>query len=233
MKQIISIIWLVGLSMFLDRVFSCGGVSTCWVGAAISVGSSLLGGLLGAKSKRDSLNAQRNAIRDMMRDNENDYYAGKGFSADYLDRVNRATAAFRKANQRAEGVNSVIGGTTDSLAAQKEANASVLSDQISSAAAAEDARKRQEKAQYENRKYALKNQLAGLEAQEDNSEAIGAATAAIGQAAGTLAEGQALSKAADATRSANNIAKEQNIIAENNSMSQSLQEEYWKNNGKI
>ncbi len=111
------------------------------VGAAASLGSTIFGGISNARNAR----RQKRALEREQRENENwfnrRYYEDATQRADAKRLLTRTEDAIKRRNQEAEGVQSVIGGTEENVAAAREQNAKALSDATSSIAAQAEARK--------------------------------------------------------------------------------------------
>ena len=93
----------------------------------------------------------------------------------------------KQRNQQSAGTQAVMGGTEESVAAAKEANAKALSDATSQIAVAGAQRKDQIEGQYRERKQQLDETLRNLEGQKQNIFDI--ASNAVGGAVNGFANG--------------------------------------------
>lgn len=142
--------------------------------AALGIGGSLLGSL----GKQDAIDEKQHGINVMRRENK-DWYNRK-YNEDPTQRADaqrllaRTEEILKKRTKAAEGRKAVMGGTEESVAAEKEANGKVLADVTSQIAAANEARKDAIENQYINRKNKLDEQYWGLEGERPNGYDIAA-----------------------------------------------------------
>jgi len=157
-----------------------------WVGAAISAAGSILGGIAGARSARKT----RRALERRKKENQ-DWY-NKNYNEDATQRADAQRLLtlteenIKNRNKAAAGVQAVIGGTDESVAAAKQANNNALADTISQINANAVYRKDRVESQYLNRKDDLEDQLIGLNQQKQSN--ISGATQGVGSAASAIAE---------------------------------------------
>lgn len=137
-------------------------------GAAISLagqlGSSLFSGIMQKKAaKKQKENIEKSKA-------ENAAWYNRRYNEDATQRADaqrllRLTQeSIRNRNREAAATQAVVGGTEESVAATKEANAKALADTASAIAAQAEARKDNIEQQYLNRNQALDDQLNGIEA---------------------------------------------------------------------
>lgn len=174
---------------------------------AASLASSIYGGIKSSQAA----NKQKRYLEDTMRQQERDYNRRKSELQNWYDRrynedsTQRADAQrvlqitadkIKERNRAAEGRAAVTGGTEESVAATKAANAKALSDAASRIAAAGEARKDSVEQQYMRSRDALEDrqmsnvaasnaQLGALEAQK--AQSIANAAMGVGSALGSLA----------------------------------------------
>lgn len=147
------------------------------IGAALGAAGSIFGGISAAKA----MNKVKRNLQDQMRANQNWY--DRRYNEDSTQRADAQAAltkteeAIKNRNRQAAGVQAVMGGTDESVAAAKEANNKALAETMSQIAANGDARKDSIENQYLQTKSDLNSQLNGLEVQRAN--AIGGAVQGV------------------------------------------------------
>ncbi len=138
------------------------------IGGALSVGSSIFGGISSARSAKRQRDAQLAAQRGYLARlgqqlNENESWYNKKY---YEDPTTRADSTrlltilednIRKRNRAAEGKKAVIGGTDESVAAEKEQNNKMYADTVSQIYADNENRKERIDAEYRRRKDDINN----------------------------------------------------------------------------
>lgn len=148
------------------------------IGAGLSVASGVIGGISAANARKKQLNA----IRKQERENENWY--NRRINEDVTQRADaqhlltQLNESIKNRNKASAGTRAVMGGTEESVAADKAANAKALSDATANIAATADARKDAVEQQYRNTKQSLEAQRAGLAAQQAQETAVTAQQAA-------------------------------------------------------
>ena len=154
------------------------------IGGAVGAAGSIFGGV----SKNKAIKKQMQMLAQMQRDNQ-DWY-DRRYNEDATQRADAqrmltlTEESIKKRNKAAAGTAAVMGGTDESVAAEKEANSKALADTTSQIVAAGDARKDQIENQYLSRKENLDNAMRELESQKQSSldilgGAIGGATQGI------------------------------------------------------
>lgn len=157
------------------------------IGAAISAASSYYGGLRSSEANK----AANQKVADMQRENQAWY--DRRYNEDPLQRtsaqrvLSRTQEMLRQRNKAAEGKAAVTGGTEESLAATKAANAEAVAEAASRIAAQGEARKDNIEQMYRGTKNALTQQQIGIEQNRANN--IAQAAAGVGKAAGGLMSG--------------------------------------------
>lgn len=163
--------------------------------AGASALSSLIGGHLSASAAREARDKELENIRKQQRENQNWY--DRRYNEDPTQRADaqrlltRTAELIKQRNKAAEGKAAVMGGTEESVAATKEANAKAIADVASNIASAGDARKDKIEEQYRATKQGLQNAETGVEAGYDKarSQAIADATKGVSSAIGSFASG--------------------------------------------
>lgn len=166
-------------------------------GAIISGALGAAGGIMGGIGKNDAIARQTAAINKQKRDNENWY--NRRYNEDATQRADAqrmltiTEEAIKRRNRAAAGRQAVMGGTDESVAAEKERNNEAYANVVSQIAAAGEARKDAIEQQYLNRKDSLEDAQMGLDAQRASgtdiaSAAIGGASNGIGNAASGIDE---------------------------------------------
>jgi hypothetical protein len=132
------------------------------VGAGLKIGGSIYGGIKASKAMKQM---KRN-IQNQMKENQ-DWY-DRRYNEDATQRADAQRAltlteeAIKRRNQAAEGSQAVMGGTDESVAAAKQANAQSMADTTANIAVNADARKDNIEQQYINRKQQFNEQLNNL-----------------------------------------------------------------------
>ena len=137
------------------------------IGSAIGAAGSIFGGISASKAMKK---IQRN-VEAQRQKNQNWY--DRRYNEDYKNR-----------NKQAAGIQAVMGGTDESVAATKEANSKALADATSQIAAQADARKDNIEATYMQNDNAFVEQLNQLE--KGKAEAIAGAVQGVTSAASKM-----------------------------------------------
>ena len=147
----------------------------------------VLGSVLGGISKNKMLREQKKYLKEQRKQNQNWY--DRRYNEDATQRADaqalltRTNEEIRNRNRAAAGSAAVMGGTDESLAAAKDANAKTLADATSNIAASAEARKDAIESKYLERDSEINNQLANVRSQK-----VGVADF-IGNALGASAQG--------------------------------------------
>ena len=164
------------------------------LGGIIGGASGALGGIFGGISKNKMLKKQMAMIKAQKRENQ-DWY-DRRYNEDATQRADaqailtQTADMIKRRNQQSAGTQAVMGGTEESVAASKEANAKALSDATSQIAVAGAQRKDQIEGQYRERKQQLDETLRELEA--GKVDGFGMVNNTIGGAANGFANGMGL-----------------------------------------
>ena len=157
------------------------------IGAAIGLGSSIYGGI---KASRAMKGVKQN-LEQQQRENQNWY--DRRYNEDATQRADaqriltQTAEAIKQRNKAAAGSAAVMGGTEESVAATKAANAQAMADAASRIAVAGEARKDGIEQQYLQRDQQIQGQLNNMEVQR--ATAITQAAAGVAGAAGATGEG--------------------------------------------
>jgi hypothetical protein len=160
------------------------------IGAGIGAAASIIGGIKARKAA-----AEANRMLDQQKA-ENQAWYDRRYNEDATQRADaqailtQTADMIRRRNQQSAGAQAVMGGTEESAAAAKEANAKALSDATSRIAVAGAQRKDQIEGEYRERQQQLDEQLRQLEA--GKVDGFGMVSNAIGGAAKGFASGMGL-----------------------------------------
>lgn len=139
------------------------------IGGALGAAGSILGGI----SKNNAIKKQMEMAAQQQRENQ-DWY-DRRYNEDATQRadaqrmITLTEESIKKRNKAAAGTAAVMGGTDESVAAEKEANSKALADTTSQIVAAADARKDQIEGQFLSRKENLDNTMRELEGQKSST----------------------------------------------------------------
>ena len=164
------------------------------LGGIIGGASGALGGIFGGISKNKMLKKQMAMIKAQKRENQ-DWY-DRRYNEDATQRADaqailtQTADMIKRRNQQSAGTQAVMGGTEESVAAAKEANAKALSDATSQIAVAGAHRKDQIEGQYRERKQQLDETLRELEA--GKVDGFGMVSNTVGGAVNGFANGMGL-----------------------------------------
>lgn len=157
------------------------------IGGAMGLASSLYGGWKAS----EAMKGIKSNIEKRQRENQNwydrNYHQDATQRADAQRVLNETARRIRERNRAAQGAAAVTGGTEESVATTKAANAEAMSDAASRIAAAGENRKDAIEQQYQQTRAGLDNQMNNLEAQRAaalTKAAQGAATAAATMGSG-------------------------------------------------
>lgn len=148
------------------------------VGSIIGAGIGALGSIFGGLSASSAMKQRRDGVMRLQQENKD--WFDRRYNEDALQRADalalleRTKEAVRNRNQRAAGVQAVIGGTDESVAHEREAGNKAIADVTTNIAAEGARRKDQIEAQYRAQDAALQGQLNDIERDRANatSEAI-------------------------------------------------------------
>lgn len=177
------------------------------IGAAVSIGSQIYGGIKARKAAQKQADALANEKA------ENTAWYNRRMNEDVTQRADAqrvlrlAEESIRRRNKEAAATQAVVGGTEESVAATKEANAKALADATSQIAAAGEARKDSIEDSYRNQQHNIAREEIGLEAQkaQNTAEAVKQIGATVGNMASAIDSGD--SGKSSAKRTTNSSAK--------------------------
>ena len=158
------------------------------LGSIIGGALALVGSGIGAALASDAAKTAKNNIEQQKRENQNwydrRYNEDPTLRADAQRILTKTAEMVRERNAAAQGAAAVAGGTEESVAATKEANAKAISDAASQIAARGDARKDAIEQQYMARKQGYDNQLNAIEQNRANAiaQSTGSLAGAVGNA---------------------------------------------------
>lgn len=139
------------------------------LGSVLGAGGSLLGSL----GKDQQISDKQHGINKMSRENQawfsRRYNEDPTQRADALRLLSMTEDALRKRNRAAEGRKAVMGGTEESVAAEREASSNALANVTSQIAVQNERRKDQIEQQFRNRKNKLDEQYNELEGERPNA----------------------------------------------------------------
>ena len=164
------------------------------LGGIIGGASGALGGIFGGISKNKMLKKQMAMIKAQKRESQ-DWY-DRRYNEDATQRADaqailtQTADMIKRRNQQSAGTQAVMGGTEESVAASKEANAKALSDATSQIAVAGAQRKDQIEGQYRERTQQLDETLRELEA--GKVDGFGMVSNTVGGAVNGFANGMGL-----------------------------------------
>ncbi len=164
------------------------------LGGIIGAAGGALGGVLGGISRNKALKQQMKMVNEQKKENQNWY--DRRYNEDATQRADaqamltQTAEAIKQRNRASAGSAAVMGGTEESVAATKAANAQALSDATSKIVVAGEQRKDQIENQYRERNNALNAQLQELQGQK--KDALSIASDAVGGAVNGFAKGSGL-----------------------------------------
>lgn len=147
------------------------------------------GGLLGGLSSNRKLKKQMKMINELKKDNQNWY--DRRYNEDATQRADaqamltRTNELLKNRNKAAAGAAAVMGGSDESIAAEKAANANVLANVASNIAVEGERRKEAIESDYRKRNDELEDAMMKLKGQKKNffdilSDTAGGAAAGLG-----------------------------------------------------
>ncbi|WP_311354036.1 hypothetical protein [Alloprevotella tannerae] len=164
------------------------------IGGIIGGAAGALGGIFGSFSKNKALRKQQQML-DKERQENQDWF-DRRYNEDVTQRADaqalltNTAEMIRKRNQQLAGATAVAGGTDESAAAAKEANAKALADATGQIAATADQRKDRIESTYNSRNSALNEKQRELEWQKQNGMDV--LSNAVGGAINGVARGEDL-----------------------------------------
>ncbi len=158
------------------------------IGAGIGAVGSIFGGMAASKAMRNvksNLENQRQSNQDWYNRRYNEDATQR---ADAQAMITKTNEEFKARNKAAAGAQAVMGGTEESVAATKAANAQAMANATAQIAANADRRKDAIEQQYHSKDEALQQQLNDLEQQKAHqvTQAIQGVTQAGANIAGAF-----------------------------------------------
>ncbi len=164
------------------------------LGGIIGAAGGALGGVLGGISRNKALKQQMKMVNEQKKENQ-DWY-DRRYNEDSTQRADaqamltQTAEAIKQRNQASAGSAAVMGGTEESVASTKAANAQAMADATSKIVVAGEQRKDQIENQYRERNNELNQQLQNLQSQK--KDALSITSDAIGGAVNGFAKGSGL-----------------------------------------
>lgn len=162
-----------------------GGIISGAAGAALKIGGAIAGG----RAAKRAAKRARNIVNAQMQENQN--WFDRRYNEDATQRADAQRLltmtqdSIRNRNKQAAATAAVMGGTNESVAAEKEAASSALTDTMSQIAASAADRKDAIEGQFRQRNADLNNQLIDIENQR--AQNITKAMAGVQDAGNTVA----------------------------------------------
>lgn len=180
------------------------------IGAAVSIGSQIYGGIKARKA------AQKQADALAREKAENTAWYNRRMNEDVTQRADAqrvlrlAEESIRRRNKETAATQAVVGGTEESVAATKEANAKALADATSQIAAAGEARKDSIEDSYRNQQHNIAREEIGLDAQkaQNTAEAVRQVGATAGNLASAIDSGDSVGKSSAKNSSGTSVTPE-------------------------
>lgn len=162
------------------------------IGSIIGAGLGAIGSIFGGISASNAMKKVKNSIESQR--NANKAWYDRRYNEDATQRADahailtRTEEAIKARNKQAAGAQAVMGGTDDSVAATKAANAQAMADAASQIAVNGERRKDAIESQYQAKDDALQSELDNMERQRagQTSQAIGGVLSAAGNIAGSF-----------------------------------------------
>lgn len=162
------------------------GILGSAIGGAIGIGAGIFGGISASKAMKK---VKRN-LEGQMKENQSWY--SRRYNEDATQRadaqriLSMTNESIRQRNQQAAGVQAVMGGTEESVAAAKAANNQALAEATSQIAVAGERRKDQIESQFMQKKAELNDSLNNMEA--GKAAAVAKAAEGVAQAGADMAD---------------------------------------------
>lgn len=154
-------------------------------GAALGAAGSIAGGIASSKARKKA----KQYLEQQQKENQ-DWY-NRRYNEDETQRADAqrlltmTEEAIKNRNKASAGTQAVMGGTEESVAADKAANAQALADATAKIASNASSRKDSVESQYRQTNQSIENQLAGVEQQRATD--VANATTGVLQTAGSIA----------------------------------------------
>ena len=159
------------------------------IGGAMKIGGSIFGGLKASQAMKQVRKNLDNQLRENQDWYDRRYNEDATQRADAQRMLTMTMDAIRERNRAAAGTQAVMGGTEESVAATKAANANALADTAAQIAVAGANRKDNIESQYITRKGAINDKLNNLQQQKANNiiNAVNGVSSAASDIAGSFA----------------------------------------------
>ena len=165
------------------------------IGSLIGAGVSAVGSIFGGIAASKAMKKVKKNLESQQR--ENNDWLNRRYNEDATQRADaqriltRTEDAIRNRNKQAAATSAVMGGTEESVAATKQANAEALAEATSRIATAAEARKDNIENIYQQRDAALNDSLNNLERNKAANvtkaiQGVGSAGAGLGDALETI-----------------------------------------------
>lgn len=154
------------------------------IGGAVGVGASIFGGIKASQAMKKAKEMTQDALK------ENEDWYNRRYNEDVTQMADaqrvftRMREEIQNRNRRAAGSQAVMGGTEESVAAQRGAGNASMAEAVSQVAASGARHKDAIERQYFARKGALEDQLRGYEV--GKAQAVSQAAAGLADAAGSV-----------------------------------------------
>lgn len=154
------------------------------ISGVLGAGSSIYGGIAGAKNYRKL----RDHVNEQQKENQSWY--DRRYNEDATQRadaqliLNKAQDSIRRRNRAAAGTAAVMGGSQETVAAEKEANNQALADATAQIVAANEKRKDMIEEKYRDNKSTIEDKFYGLSGAKNTQ--IAQATVGAVNAAGSI-----------------------------------------------
>lgn len=155
------------------------------IAGGLGIGASIFGGISASRAMKKAIKNVRNQLRENENWYDRNYYADATQRADAQAALDYMREMYDTRNRQAAGTAAVVGGTDESVAATKAANAASVADAISKVNSSAEARKDAIENQYMANKTNLNNQLNNYQINKAN--AISQAVKGVADASGKLA----------------------------------------------
>ena len=161
------------------------GIFGSAIGGALGIGGAIFGGISASKAMKRA----KKMVEEQKKENQ-DWY-DRRYNEDSTQRADaqriltQTNEAIRQRNQAAAGSAAVMGGTEESVAATKAANAQAIADATSQIAVNGERRKDQIESQYMQTKADLNDKLNNLE--QAKAQAVSQAVQGVAQAGAGIA----------------------------------------------
>jgi hypothetical protein len=158
------------------------------IGALIGAGLGVAGSIFGGLSASKAMKKARQGVKSQRQKNQ-DWY-DRNYNEDATQRASaqavltKTEEAIKSRNRAAAGRAAVTGGSEESVAAEKQANADIMANAVSTITENDEKRKDAIEQQYQQRDADYQAQLNNIEV--GKAQSIGQAVAGVASAAGSI-----------------------------------------------